>query len=141
MRSSVLITLLRFYTFTLSPFDAVVLDLHVNFCKFFSVVSQASLERSRWPLFVKKCVTIFFEQFMSEILKQYYGVCSVRHFFLQFFLGSFKYFGVWYAALFWCADRWAIEGFDLQLSRGAMGKILTFYTALLLVTLQSCTST
>ena len=44
------------------------------------------------------------------------------------FLGSWIYFWVWYAALFWCADSLA-DGFMLQLS-GELGIMLRLLTLL-----------
>ena len=41
----------------------------------------------------------------------------VGHFFSTFFLGSWKYFGVWYAALFWCAVGSVLRGFSAAFSR------------------------
>ena len=35
----------------------------------------------------------------------------------QLFFESWKYFGVWYAALFWCADRSVLRGLGAAFSR------------------------
>ena len=49
----------------------------------------------------------------KSFLKFFVGF--VRNFFSQFFLVSWKYFGVWYATLFWCADRSVLRGLGAAL--------------------------
>ena len=41
----------------------------------------------------------------------------IGHFSPSFFLGSWKYFGVWYAALFWCAVGSVLRGLGPAFSR------------------------
>ena len=56
----------------------------------------------------KKVWTIFF---------QFFFLCFVTHFFPGFFIGSWKFFGVWYATLFGCVERSVLRGLGAAFSR------------------------